>query len=382
MALARVMDKPEDYERLGVNPSKVEAWEDGLRDTAGPMHGEIWYMDCSFDDGSTLVVGFRPKSTDWLPQPTYNPNVAINYNEAGSEIPFCDYRLYEMDQVSMSKESCEVRFGPNAFVGDDWKSYDIHIEPEADRELVFEGKRSVEHKSCIDLHFEALTEPFRPGTGYVSFGENDELYYNFICVTRLSVTGTVELDGKRKDVAGSAYYNHQWFNTSPMGAFHHWVWGRQNVGNYGVMIYYMVANARFGFAPIPLFTIDDAQGNRVFENVDAEGMTSEILGTYHQDETDKDYPDGIRYTFDKNGMHIVFEITEPKEINVLNLYGNAPEAQRAQFDALGLKPTYARYNATTRLTIERDGTAEVVDGSMLYEFAYMAATLDTVVPSM
>ncbi len=99
-----------DYERLGVNPSKVVAWEDGLRDTADPMHGEIWYMDCSFGDGSTLVVGFRPKSTDWLPQPTYNPNVAINYNEAGSEIPFCDYRLYEMDQVSMSKEYSMYNF--------------------------------------------------------------------------------------------------------------------------------------------------------------------------------------------------------------------------------------------------------------------------------
>src|SRR6516165_5334914 len=56
--MSRVMDKPADFIKLGVNPNRIEAWEDGRRDTSAPGHAEIWYLDCHFDDGSTLVLGF------------------------------------------------------------------------------------------------------------------------------------------------------------------------------------------------------------------------------------------------------------------------------------------------------------------------------------
>lgn len=61
MAQGRIMDQPEDYKKLGINPNKIEAWEDGRRDNDKAGHAEVWYLDCSFDDKSTLVLGFRPK---------------------------------------------------------------------------------------------------------------------------------------------------------------------------------------------------------------------------------------------------------------------------------------------------------------------------------
>jgi len=78
--MSRVMDKPGDFTLLGVNPDRIEVWEDGRRDTSQPGHAEIWYFDCHFDDGSTLVLGFRPKSVDQVDKDGDNPNVAINYN--------------------------------------------------------------------------------------------------------------------------------------------------------------------------------------------------------------------------------------------------------------------------------------------------------------
>lgn len=42
--MSRVMDKPEDFTKLGVNPDRIEAWEDGRRDSSKPGHAEIWYL--------------------------------------------------------------------------------------------------------------------------------------------------------------------------------------------------------------------------------------------------------------------------------------------------------------------------------------------------
>ena len=374
MAQGRIMNRPADYQKLGINPDKVENWEDGRRDNDEAGHAEIWYLDCSLDDGSTLILGFRPKSTDQVVNKGDNPNVAINYTSADGQ-PFYDYRLYDVKDTYSSKDELDLKWGPSTLVGDNWHNYDIHIEPEADQELVMEGKKSVEHKTAVDLHFEAQVEPFRPGSGYIAFGENEEYYYNFICVTSLTVSGEVTINGEQKHVNGTAYYNHQWFNIHPSVAFHPWVWGRQNVGDYNVLIYDMVGGDRFGQPEIPLFTIDDSKGNRVFENTSVDNAKVDILDTYVQEETGKVTPKTIHYTFTQDDMAVEYKIFDPKEINLINVYGMASDEQKKQFDAMGLQPTYTRYLASTELKITRDGKTEVIDGSMLYEINYAAKEL-------
>lgn len=42
MSTARLMTRPEDYDKLGIKPGIVEQWEDGRRDTPEPGHNEVW----------------------------------------------------------------------------------------------------------------------------------------------------------------------------------------------------------------------------------------------------------------------------------------------------------------------------------------------------
>lgn len=366
--MSRIMDTPADYEKLGINPDRVEAWEDGRRDTDEAGHGEVWYLDCNLDDGSTLVLGFRPKSADHVPKKGDNPNFAINYTHADGT-PFYDYRLHTPDETTTSTKGCDIVSGPNTLTGN-WKTYDAHVEPEPDREIVMEGKRSITHESRIDLHFEARTEPFRPGTGYIALDDAEKFYYNFICITKLTVTGHLVIDGEDKEVSGSAYYNHQWFNTSGADAFHHWLWGRQNIGDYSVLIYDMVAAEHWGLDEIPLFTINDAEGRRVFENTSAEGLTTTVRDSYVQEQTGKRYPSTITYTFDHGDTKVDYTISNPREINTIDLYGLATDEVRAQFDKQGFQPTYTRYLGDAELTIARDGHSETSSGPILYEFNY------------
>ncbi|WEV39554.1 lipocalin-like domain-containing protein [Lactobacillus sp. ESL0681] len=374
MSQGRIMNRPEDYKKLGINPNKVEASEDGRRDNDQPGHAEVWYLDCSFDDKSTLVLGFRPKSVDHVDQAGDNPNVAINYTSAAGK-PFYDYRLYDVQDTFSSRDKLDLKWGPSTLVGKDWQEYDIHIEPEPDQEIVMEGKKSVEHQTAIDLHFKAQVKPFRPGSGYITFGPNDEYYYNFICVTKLSVSGKVTIAGEEKAVTGSAYYNHQWFNISPVNAFHHWVWGRQNIGNYSVLLYDMVGADRFGQPRIPLLTIDDNQGKRIFENTSADDVKVEILDTYVQKETNKVMPKKLHYVFTHPDIQVEYTISNPKEINTIDIYGMSPTDKQRQFDKMGMQPTYTRFLATTELKITRSGKTETIAGSMLYEINFVAKSL-------
>ena len=44
MAKARLMDRPEDYKKLGLDPNKVEMWEAGIRNSDDIGNNEVWYF--------------------------------------------------------------------------------------------------------------------------------------------------------------------------------------------------------------------------------------------------------------------------------------------------------------------------------------------------
>src|SRR3974377_1554663 len=119
------------------------------------------------------------------------------------------------------------------------------------------------------------------------------------------------------------------------------------------MIYDMVPAERLGLDQVTLFPVDDQQGNRVFENTSAKGMDITVLDSYVQEQTGKRYPKTVQYTFDKDDTHIEYTISEPKEINVINIYGDAPAAARSKFDQIRMRPTYTRYLAQAKLAIPR-----------------------------
>lgn len=62
IAKARLLDRPEDFKRFGINPDKVEIWEDSRRDTDQPNHFEWWYFDGILDDDTAVVVQFLNKT--------------------------------------------------------------------------------------------------------------------------------------------------------------------------------------------------------------------------------------------------------------------------------------------------------------------------------
>ena len=122
---ARLMDQPEDFKRLGINPEKVETWENGRRTRTEEVGSEVWYFDGTMDDGTKFMVGYRPKSMNGMTKTVDSPHVNIYIKSpAGKE--FRDDIVYPAEEGSFSREQCDTKVGPHWCRGD-FKHYDLHF---------------------------------------------------------------------------------------------------------------------------------------------------------------------------------------------------------------------------------------------------------------
>lgn len=366
MTAIQLLHKPEDYKRLGINPDAVEPWEDGRRETDEPGHSEVWYFDAILSDGSTLVFGVRAAPMLGEDVEASGPLYSVIYTTADGSKHTVEATV-PADNAHLGTEKCDLELGGNSIVGD-LAEYDVHFEPE---ETADGGSLGV------DLHLSAEVKPYRPGTGYITVDDGDrEFYLTFMCTARLSLTGTVTLDGETREIAGAAYENRQWTNHYTGDIWHHWLWGRQNTGDYTVTIYDLVGAERYGFTRIPLFCVDDKDGNRIFESngdLAEDQVTVEVLDKSLQPETGKVYPKTTRYTFRDGDTTIGYTVTWKKEIDILDHYAKATDKAKARYDRMGIRPTYTRYHAEAELEITRGGETVTSTDDMIYELNYPGA---------
>src|SRR5450759_4769005 len=114
--LAVTASSPADYERLGLSPTSIEAWEDGARtdDSAGTY--EWWHFDAHLADGAKLVVAFMNKDLA-APQTPLSPLLRL-------ELDLPDGRHFEKllhlpaAEWSAARDHADVRLGNNRFTGD------------------------------------------------------------------------------------------------------------------------------------------------------------------------------------------------------------------------------------------------------------------------
>lgn len=355
MARVRLMDQPKDFERFGIDPKKVEPWEDGRRDSDEGMHNEVWYFDALFDDQHKFMVGFRPKNPKKLMLKGDSPNLNIMITTPDGETKD-DFLYYTSEESHIGTEKADLKFGPHTVEGD-FKTYDIHVEP-------------VNGVGC-DLHYEALVDPFRQsGTAAVALGDKDEYYYTDLNVPKSKVTGTLTYDGEEHQVSGLGYHDHQWMNINPMKAWHHWLWGHLYTDKYTVMIYDFVGTKKYDYTRIPFFGIEDNETGKMIYMTDG---NIELDSRVETNSTDKAFPKVSHYIFQNNGdsKKVEFTIKWKQEIETRNMYKNANAAMKAAFIAMNIQPVYMRYYATGTLKIIDGDQVEETSGDMIYEYNYM-----------
>ncbi len=357
MTSTRLMNTPADYQKLGVNPDRIEPWEDGRRDDSRPGAFEWWYFDMLLDDGTAVVVIFHDKDAA-TPDVTLAPYVDLRVTlPTGEEIYENFYA--SADEATFSTEGCNIRLGQNSLIGD-LKRYAIEIVPVNG----FGAK----------LVLESTSSPWRPGTGYIGFGENDQDYFTWLCsVPRGRVHGQLTINGEARDIAGFGYHDHQWGTVPPLTIWNHWFWIRQAFDDYSVLVFDLVANANCNFARYPLVFVQDADGNIVFESVGNIDETKfEVDREYKQEATGKRVPGVFTYTFRDGDKSVVYSMDATKELSAQDNYSMVPEDVRALFDQFKIKPSYTRWVGRGRLELDLDRVTAEREGEAIYEMIFSA----------
>ncbi len=241
---SRALSGTEGHRRFALSETTIEPWEDGLRTDSSPGTYEWWYFDAHLDDGSTVVIVFYTKPITDSAGPLA-PTVQVDLTRPdGTKLT--KKVAFDPNQFAASKERCDVTIGPNRFQGN-LHEYTLHVElPELTADFKLTGDVS----------------PWRPEAGVLTFGNNDEKYFAWLpSVPHGRVTGSVAVEGRRIEVIGSGYHDHNWGNAALTELIHDWYWGRARVGDYTIIASFITAEQRYGSSTFPIFLL--AKGDEV-----------------------------------------------------------------------------------------------------------------------
>lgn len=345
---AMILDKPEDFKKLGINPVEVETWEDGVRDTSAPNHFEWWYFDCILDDGMKIVIQFLSKNGRNFTSDKFHPTIFYKVTmpdgrQIDKEIHCSDKKIQWSDKI------CDVNFAKHYFRGD-LKNYKIHIDD-------IDGM-------AADISLESSSKPYRPGTSYFQFGTPDK-YYTWLCVVpRGRVNGTITVEGKTKNITGMGYHDHQWGSINFHKYWNHWIWARQSYDDYSLLLFDFFTNEEFSTERFPIIFIQDNDGNIIFEshnNVDCK-----VEKQYTDEASGKQYPSILDYTFKQNDTVVKYRLATDKAIESKG-QNNMPLSMKIVMKFMHIQASYSRFTANGQLEMWTNDEIICRNNSLIYE---------------
>jgi predicted secreted hydrolase len=319
------------YAKLGLSPTHVEPWEDGMRTTGGAGSYEWWYFDFTLEDGTTVVIVYYTK----------------NFTQAGTPLaPFVTFQMDRPDGTSVSKtilarpeeftaakDRCDVTIGASTVRGD-LTDYTLHVQTAG---------------MLADLVLHRTVPSWRPGTGYMTFQRGTGHYFAWLpSVPQGTVAGTITTDGVTRTVQGVGYHDHNWGDVSMLDLIHDWYWGRAQVGPYTIIASYITARSEYGSTPVPLFML--ARDGEIVAQ-DATKVRFTAGDVYTDPFTGKPVANIVVYEFDDATSHYRVTFHRERDINRTRFVDALKGGQALMARLAGFDGAYLRF--TGSVTIER-----------------------------
>lgn len=367
----RLMDRPEDYTRMGTKKGEIEVWEDGKRDDDRAGVYEWWYFDMILDDGSKAVIHFNTKDNRTISKAGTIPSVVIKITSPDGK-EYKDNVILTADQAQFGKQCCDVKFGPHSLYGD-FKEYKIHVAPTGGvcGSDGAGGKGTASNVGC-DLTLTSTSKPWRPGAGGFAF--DDGGYFTWLCaVPRGKVSGDLFYNGEHHAVTGASYHDHQWGNVPHNKTWHHWLWGRQDFGDYALLVFDICLQKKFGYTRMPMMFLEDKDGNLVMQDLST--PKCKLVEQYKEKLSGKMYPKKIDYVFTQGSTQVHYELAQQYELESRDAGAQMPKLLLKVLEWKGLHPSTTRNYAHGKMTLTENGQTTTREGDMIYEFVYMGTTV-------
>ena len=375
----RLMDQDKDYVRMGTKRDVIEPWEDGKRDDDRAGVYEWWYFDMIMDDGSKAVIHFNTKDNKTIGKEGTIPSVVLKITSPDGK-EYKDNVILSKDDAIFGKNKCEVKFGPH-FLNGDLHTYHIHV---ANTGGVCgsdgAGGKGAASDVGADLFLTSTSKPWRPGAGGFTFGADEKGYFTWLCaVPRGTVKGTLFYDGKEHPVIGVGYHDHQWGNMAHNKTWDHWLWGRQDFGDYAILVFDICTQKKFGHKRLSMMFLEDDKGTLVME--DLKNPRCKFLKEYKEKLSGKMYPKVIEYQFADKYKKMKYTIKHTSELEARDPTSQLPKVLQALLKLKGLHPSTSRNFAKGSMEYT-DGCKTINrKGDMIYEFVYMGTTVKDLMES-
>ena len=364
----RVMDRDEDYQRMGTKKGVIEPWEDGKRDDDRAGVYEWWYFDMILDDGSKAVIHFNTKDNKTIKKSGTIPSVVLKITSPDGK-EYKDNVVLTAADAHFGTSCCDVKFGPHSIYGD-FKEYKIHVAPTGGvcGTDGAGGHGAASDVGC-DLTLTSLAKPWRPGAGGFAF--DDGGYFTWLCaVPRGTVCGDLYYNGEHHTVTGAGYHDHQWGNVAHNKTWYHWIWGRQDFGDYAMLTFDICTQKKFGYTRLPMFFLEDKDGNLLLEQLTT--PKCRIVEEYTEKLTGKKYPKEVAYTLMQGKRKLVYTIRQQEELESRDAGAQMPKALLKVLELKDLHPSTTRNFAHGKMTYtDESGKTVTREGDMIYEFVYM-----------
>jgi hypothetical protein len=349
----RLADRPADYERLGISPVDVAAFEDGQRIGTEKGRYEWWYFDAHLDDGATVVVVFYTKP-NVSPNGPLAPRITI-------DITLPDGRTFQKlldaspERFKASKSGCDVSIGTNRFVGD-LNRYHITA--------------TIEEISSVDIELTGEVRAWRPKSGHLYFSAEgrEKLFAWLPAVPNGLASVRYRIGNEEHRASGSGYHDHNWGDVPMQTLMHNWYWARASVGPYTIIASYITATAAYGYETQIVYML--AKDGKIIADDDAK-VSFESDRVAIDGKTGKPVADVTRYIYHDADTRYLVSFERQKTILQAILTDRAPLLERIIARLIGFDGAYHRF--TGKVTVEKfEGgvRAERFDDRAIWELMY------------
>ena len=358
-ALARLGSSLQEYQKLGINPDRIEPFEDGMRTDGRKGDFEWWYFDAHLADGSKLVITFYTKDCNQT-DTDLRPYADIVLDRPDGTSINAKTAVFTGDEFSASTAACDVKIGPNRFAGD-LHVYRIHIETkEVSADVVLTGE----------------VPSWRPQTGHFFFEEDEHLYFAWLpSVPQGHVEVSLRIGEQVVKTSGIGYHDHNWGNVSMMDVINNWYWGRGQAGPYTVIACFLVAEARYGFAGLPIYMLAKNGTIVADDNTKVEFTPSD---TNRDHDTGKPVADLLTYTYTDGSSRDVITWRRHRTILRDKFVDDISGIKRFMAKLTGFDGAYMRFIG--ELSVERYENGVSVDRAAdeaIWELMYFGRTHET-----
>jgi len=354
----RLADRAADYTRLGITPVEIAEFEDGQRIGTESGRYEWWYFDAHLDNGATVVVVFYTKP-NVSPNGPLAPRITINLTlpDGRSFVKLLDTRP---ELFKASKSACDVRIGPNRFVGD-LERYHITATIE---------------EISVDIELTADVPAWRPRSGHLYFGVEgrEKLFAWLPAVPHGRANVRYAIGPEEHRASGSGYHDHNWGDVAMQTLMHNWYWARGSVGPYTVIASYITATAAYGYETQIICML--AKYGKIIADDDAK-VSFETDRVAIDGKTGKPVADVTRYTYRDADSRYVVSFEREKTILQAILTDRATLLKRIIARLIGFDGAYHRF--TGRVTLERferGVRVEHFEDRSIWELMYFGKTRD------